>query len=181
MLKTLLPALALGATLAACQSGGAANNDAPSAGIMPPADEVAYAQLAGADGTFHGRAVFTDDETGIDIDIALQNVPAGVHGVHVHETGSCVEPDFSSAGGHWNPTNVPHPEHKGDLGNVTVAADGTAALRTQVQGVSVADGDIPMLDLDGAALIVHSDADDMVSQPSGNAGSRIACAVIALG
>lgn len=171
----------LAAALGACSTASNDTAMAEADPATPPPSAVAYAQLKGADGTMHGRAVFTDDGSGVAADIQLEGLPGGTHGVHLHETGTCTPPDFTSAGGHWNPTNQPHPQHKGDLGNVTAGADGTANLRATIEGVSVASGATPMIDMDGAALIVHAMADDMASQPSGDAGARIACSAITVG
>ncbi len=167
--------------LSACQPADVPVIDnQPVSAEMPP-ESVAYAQLQGADGTSHGRAVFTTEGGGVEAIVSLTNLPSGTHAVHVHETGNCTPPEYTSAGGHWNPTDQPHPMHKGDLGNVTAAADGTATLTATIDGVSLSGATLPMLDADGAALIVHAMADDMVSQPSGAAGARIACAVITAG
>lgn len=176
--------LALGGALTACSTTpDLATMDEDSdviAGVKT--GEVAYAQLTGADGTLHGRLVFTEYETGVEVAASMMALPAGTHGLHIHETGNCTAPAFTSAGGHWNPTNEPHPEHKGDLGNVTAAADGTAMLRTMIDDVSLDNASmLPMLDIDGSAVILHAMADDMVSQPSGAAGARIACGIVAAG
>ncbi|MCR8827658.1 superoxide dismutase family protein [Pseudosulfitobacter koreensis] len=113
------------------------------------------------------------------VQIDLSGVPEGVHGVHLHETGDCSAPDFTSAGGHIAgdqmhgvlAENGPHP---GDMPNMTVGADGV--LKADVF-LELLDMESMIMDGDGAAFIVHSGADDYTSQPSGDAGSRIACGV----
>ena len=113
--------------------------------------------------------------------IAATGLPAGVHGVHIHTTGKCDAPDFTTAGGHWNPTGKMHGSenpmgpHEGDLPNLTVGADGSGNLTFTVAGASLA----TMLDADGAAFVVHAGSDDYKTDPSGNSGGRIACGVFA--
>ncbi|MBV7257776.1 superoxide dismutase family protein [Pacificimonas sp. WHA3] len=174
-------AVCLAMAIAACAAGADDETVQAASSAPPPPSSVAYAQLTGAAGTFHGRAVFTDVGNDISVDVKFQNLPGGTHGVHIHAVGRCAAPDFTSAGGHWNPTDEAHPRHKGDLGNVTANADGTAQLRAIVSGASLLDGEISLIDFDGAALIVHAMADDMISQPSGAAGARIACSAITVG
>ena len=106
---------------------------------------------------------------------------------HIHQNGDCSAPDGSSAGDHFNPTGAPHgnptgddagaQHHAGDMPNVTADDKGNARVDLRVQGVTLGDGGEN--DVLGKAVIVHADADDYSSQPSGNAGARIACGVIA--
>jgi Cu-Zn family superoxide dismutase len=104
----------------------------------------------------------------------------GTHGFHVHEFGDCSAPDFASAGGHFNPTSEPHAgpkdahRHEGDLGNVEAGADGSVAVDYTDSGLRF-EGDKSIL---GRAVVVHANADDLKTQPSGNAGGRVACGVI---
>jgi Cu-Zn family superoxide dismutase len=110
----------------------------------------------------------------------LEGLPPGEHGFHVHENGDCSAPDASSAGGHFNPTQHPHgapeaPErHMGDLGNITADAGGKAQVTRTFTGVQL-DGDNGIV---GKAVIVHAAPDDFKTQPTGNAGARLACGVI---
>ena len=107
-------------------------------------------------------------------------LPHGIHAIHVHAVGRCDGPGFDSAGPHWNPAgrkhglNNPAGPHAGDLPNVEVAANGVLGSTVVLSGASMAS----LLDADGAALVVHAAADDNVTDPSGNSGARIACAVI---
>lgn len=114
-------------------------------------------------------------------------LPHGVHGIHIHSVGRCDGPDFTTAGPHWNPGgrqhgfSNPNGAHHGDLSNVTVSANGAL-----VQTIILPNADITqvtsapgaLLDMDGAALVIHANADDYVTDPSGNSGARIACAVL---
>ena len=110
--------------------------------------------------------------------IAVQGLPAGEHGLHLHAVGRCDGPAFQSAGAHWNPAGKQHGHlnpagaHAGDLPNLTVSANGRGALNFLVPQQGLADAD-------GTALVIHAKPDDFRSDPSGNSGDRIACAVIA--
>jgi Cu-Zn family superoxide dismutase len=122
---------------------------------------------------------------GVTFRIDASGLPHGVHGLHVHTVGRCDPPDFTSAGSHWNPAsrkhglNNPEGPHAGDLPNVTVAANGVLGETVTLTGASLtATGPDLLLDADGAALVLHAAADDYVTDPSGNSGARIACAVI---
>ena len=105
------------------------------------------------------------------------------HAFHIHEKGDCSAADASSAGGHFNPTSQPHgnaqgggAHHLGDQANLQADAGGTAKVNAHFSGVTLGDGGAN--DVMGKAIVVHADADDYTSQPSGNAGGRIACGVI---
>ncbi len=112
----------------------------------------------------------------------VTGLPAGKHGFHIHENGDCSAPDASSAGGHFNPDNKPHgapdaPEHHaGDLGNIEADASGNATVNIHVNGITL-EPDKPNSVM-GKAIIVHAGADDFTTQPTGNAGARLACGVI---
>lgn len=119
---------------------------------------------------------------GVLLSVRIDNLPPGEHALHIHESGSCEAPGFQSAGGHFNPGDASHgfqhgaSHHAGDMPNFRVGKDGTAKL--EVLNAAVALAPDSLLDADGSALVVHSGADDYQSQPSGDAGERIACAVI---
>ncbi|MDX1675125.1 MAG: superoxide dismutase family protein, partial [Longimicrobiales bacterium] len=105
------------------------------------------------------------------------------HGFHIHETGSCVAPDFDSAGGHYAPRGHAHGVlhergyHGGDLLNLHVPETGAVTTERLATDVTLR-GDAPLLDEDGSALVIHANADDYVSQPSGGGGPKVACGVI---
>jgi Cu-Zn family superoxide dismutase len=124
---------------------------------------------------------------GVTFRIDAVGLPPGTHGIHVHSVGRCDPPDFASAGPHWNPTarkhgmHNPQGPHAGDLPNVEVDANGVLGATLTLPNASlVAPPGAPgaLLDADGAALVIHAQADDYVTDPSGNSGPRIACAVI---
>lgn len=144
-----------------------------------PGTYSAAAMLKTADGTDAGRAVARETPQGIEITVDVTGLPAGAHGAHVHMTGRCDAPDFTSAGGHWNPANKQHglenPQgaHAGDMPNLTVADGGTGTLTFTLPGGTYAG----LLDDDGAAMMIHAGPDDMKTDPSGDSGARIACGV----
>jgi Cu-Zn family superoxide dismutase len=117
---------------------------------------------------------------GVTFRIDATGLPHGIHGLHVHAVGSCAPPDFTTAGAHWNPANRKHglsnPEgpHAGDLSNVEVAANGVLAATAVLPRATLTE----LRDADGSALVLHAKADDYMTDPSGNSGARIACAVI---
>jgi Cu-Zn family superoxide dismutase len=148
--------------------------------------------LLSADGASVASATFTEDAAGVTIDVEStgdSGLAPGEHGIHIHETGSCTPTEgdmpFDDAGGHFNPTNAAHggpdsPEHHaGDLGNLTVNDDGSIAFEFTSTDITLAPGSENSLnDADGSALVIHQDADDLTSQPSGESHARVACGVI---
>lgn len=143
--------------------------------------------LVNANGQTIGQVRAWQTPGGVTFRVVASGLPHGVHGIHVHSVGRCDPPDFASAGPHWNPTmrkhgfNNPGGPHAGDLPNVTVAANGVLGETVTLTGARLlgppgAPG--ALIDADGAALVIHTAADDYVTDPSGNSGARIACAVI---
>jgi Cu-Zn family superoxide dismutase len=127
------------------------------------------------------RATASEFGDGIRVRVEAMGMPAGVYGAHVHTTGRCEAPDFASAGPHWNPTgqqhgkNNPQGMHKGDLPNLAVGTDGRGSFEVTIPGASMSGGPNPLLDSDGAAVVIHASPDDYRTDPSGNSGGRIAC------
>jgi Cu-Zn family superoxide dismutase len=166
--------------LTACsrEPQGAPVNQVGSGNAVEP---VAVTDVELNDGT--GKAVgvvrINDDAKGVTLRLSVAGVPPGTHGVHLHETGRCDAPDFKSAGAHWNPTNRKHgrdnPEgmHMGDLSNIEVAADGGGSSIFTIAATRNA-----LADAEGTSLVIHAKADDYKTDPSGNSGDRIACAVL---
>jgi len=170
----LVPALLLyGCTTAKSSSSAAA---------PPPAGSTAAATIEARSGsTVTGTATFTQHGDVVHVIVEVSNAPQGVHAVHLHEKGDCSAPDAASAGGHFNPTGMAHgspdapAHHAGDFGNMTVGEDGHGKLELDSTMLTVAPGDRSVV---GRAIVVHAKADDMTTQPSGNAGERIGCGVV---
>ena len=140
--------------------------------------------LVNSAGETVGTVTAWETEGGVGLRLQAAGLPHGVHGIHVHAVGRCEGPKFESAGPHWNPASRKHGlsnpagPHGGDLPNVTVAANGTLSATLSVPAASLSAGAGSLLDADGAALVLHAAADDNVTDPSGNSGDRIACAVL---
>ncbi|HWK35541.1 MAG TPA: superoxide dismutase family protein [Sphingomonas sp.] len=144
-----------------------------------PAGASAVADLVDASGATVAHATAIESGGAIRINIDATAVPSGIHGTHVHTVGRCDAPDFTTAGGHWNPGSTmhgvenPHGPHAGDMPNLTIGADGRGTL-----AITLPAGTLDaMLDADGAAIVIHAAADDLKTDPSGNSGARIACGV----
>lgn len=183
MRRIVMSTALLSLALAACGSADTAEEATDDAVVLTESavDEPSgiVAVLQTADGTPVGSAIATPVDDGIRIGVNVDGIEPGTHGVHVHMTGSCEAPDFASAGGHWNPASKQHglenPQgaHAGDMPNLTVNTDGTGRLDYTLEGATL-DG---LLDVDGSAFVVHAEADDQKTDPSGNSGDRIACGV----
>jgi Cu-Zn family superoxide dismutase len=131
--------------------------------------------------TAHGDVHFTENSDGsVEVQVDLMAVPPGTHGFHIHEKGDCGD-DAKAAGGHFNPTGMAHgapdanSHHAGDFGNVTADASGEVHTTFTTRSITVTPGATSVI---GHAVVLHGNADDLASQPAGNAGPRIACGVV---
>ena len=176
----ILPLASALATLAGCASQPASDAAAHSAGTASSA----HAALAPASGSLvSGTLAFVPMGDGVHVTGDIGGLaPNSTHGFHIHETGDCSAADASSAGGHFNPSgeahgraSAPH-HHLGDNDNLVADANGVAHVNAHFAGVVLGGGGAD--DIVGKAVIVHANPDDYASQPSGNAGARIACGVI---
>jgi Cu-Zn family superoxide dismutase len=150
---------------------------------MPGSGPAAVAKLEPTRGNnVTGTAEFVERGGKVQVTVSLTGlVPNQEHGFHVHEKGDCSSGDGMSAGGHFNPDAMPHgpqggPRHAGDMPNVKADASGAAKASFTLENMTVAAGPRSIV---GRGLIVHKDPDDYKTQPTGNAGARLACAVIA--
>ncbi len=174
MKKLLLSAVVLGLI-----SMPAIANDHQEESIMPTAS----AEILGKDGQAIGSVTFKQGSIGVlaDLSISKGSLPPGKHGFHIHSVGTCEHAEhFTTASGHINPDAKEHgylnpkgPD-KGDLPNLVVHEDGSAALELFMPQVDIAD----LMDDDGSSLMIHENPDDHTTQPIGGAGARIACGVI---
>lgn len=131
--------------------------------------------------TLTGTATFAGEPGKVELLLVVTGAPLGMHGVHIHEKGDCSAEDAMSAGGHWNPNMAMHgapgaSAHLGDLGNMTVGADGKGMISMTNAMWEIGTGSAK--DVVGKAIVVHAMIDDLSSQPAGNAGGRIGCGEI---
>jgi len=136
---------------------------------------------ASAGNKVSGTVTFTPLTDGVRVHAEIGGLTPGKHGFHIHEFGDCSAADFSSAGAHFNPTNQPHAgpdtgaRHEGDMGNVEADASGNAKLDYVDHQITLTDDAKSAI---GRSVVVHAKPDDLKTQPSGDAGGRIACGVI---
>ena len=152
------------------------------------AADSARAAFVDAKGRSVGTATLMQTPNGVLLDVDVSGLPPGEHAFHIHETGRCDAADgFKSAGNHFAARAHQHGfkvkggPHAGDMMNQFVGEDGRLRAHVVNTRVTLSDGEGSVFDEDGSALVVHAKADDYQSQPSGNAGDRIACAVIERG
>lgn len=148
-----------------------------------PSERLGQATLRLANGLPAGTAQLFSNGSEVTLSVAAVGLTPGVHGAHLHTTGKCDTPDFTTAGGHLNPANRQHGHdnpagaHLGDLPNLTIGDSGAGTVSVKLNGTrdevlaSLFDGD-------GTAIVVHAAADDYRTDPSGNSGARIACGVL---
>jgi len=129
-----------------------------------------------------GSVTFEATDSGVMIRADITGLTPGRHGFHIHEWGDCTAPDATSAGGHFNPEASPHggpagpDRHVGDLGNVTADDSGVARVERTDDHIALSGAH----SIIGRAVVVHAGEDDLVSQPTGGAGPRVACGVIGI-
>jgi Cu-Zn family superoxide dismutase len=156
--------LAVGCATMSSPGGGATATLAPTAGNRTA-----------------GTVTFTGRGDRVRMVAKVTGLAPGAHGFHIHEKGDCSAPDAMSAGGHFNPESKPHgnpaagDHHAGDMPQLEADASGAATLDVTLDTLTIGDGARGIV---GRAVVVHKDADDFKTQPTGNSGARVACGVI---
>ena len=153
-----------------------------SCATMPADGPSATAVMRPASGSqAHGSVKFTQVGARVRVDAEIAGLSPGPHGMHVHEKGDCSAPDATSTGPHFSTMGKKHggpdsmERHAGDLGNINANEYGKATLSIMVEGISVGQGPDGVV---GRGVIVHANADDLKTDPTGNSGDRISCGVV---
>jgi Cu-Zn family superoxide dismutase len=154
------------------------------AAALPAAAQTASAPLKDAQGKEVGSANLMQTPRGVLINLSVKGLPPGEHAFHVHAVGKC-EPPFTSAGGHFNPDHKKHGlmaaegAHAGDMPNLHIPQSGDLTIEVLNAAVTLEKGKPnSLLDTDGSAMVIHAGTDDYKTDPTGDAGGRIACGVV---
>jgi Cu-Zn family superoxide dismutase len=172
MKKLLLSSFVVIAIVIGCKTAGISQKD-----------QLKLDFLSKSGSSVTGTADFSEKNGKVTFTAKISGLKPGVHAIHIHEKADCSAADASSAGGHWNPTFKKHGKwgsaehHKGDIGNFTADASGNGQITLSTDEWCIGCGDTNK-DILGKGLIVHEGADDFTTQPTGNAGGRVACTAI---
>lgn len=177
-MKSSLGTLAIIAILSGCAGvhrGGQSAN--------PHSETLLQAEMIRSDGRATGTVALVATGDALSLAVEVSDIPPGPHGLHLHAIGRCDAPDFTTAGGHLNPEGRQHGlknpigSHLGDLPDLVAAADGRSSLVAALSG-SRSETLAALFDADGSSIMIHAGPDDGITDPSGNAGPRIACGVL---
>ncbi|KIL49075.1 superoxide dismutase family protein [Jeotgalibacillus campisalis] len=175
----------IGAMLGGCNAYSPITGDEKTVPVSEEAAPMIEVIMKDVNGESMGTALLNETEKGVSIAIKAEGLEPGEKAIHFHEKGSCEPPEFTSAGGHFNPEGKQHgfdnPEgfHAGDLPNLVVDQDGTVDLELVVEAVTLKKGaKNSLLDEDGSSLVIHEGPDDYKTDPSGKSGKRILCGEI---
>ena len=148
-----------------------------------PTERIGSASLTLGNGVPAGTVQLLASGEAVTLVVAATGVAEGPRGFHLHTKGDCTRPDFTSAGGHLNPLNKAHGKesaggaHVGDLPNLVFDSRQTASMTVSLPGTR-AEIEQWLFDADGTAVVIHANADDYRTDPTGNAGPRAACGVL---
>ncbi len=150
--------------------------------------QTASATLNNLEGEAIGRAEITQTPHGVLVHVRVSDLPPGAKGIHFHRTAHCAADDgFTSSHGHHGEGEGEHGllnaagPGMGDLGNIFVGSDGVGEMQFFKDDVFLTSGEMPLLDGDGTAIVIHAEMDDQISQPIGGAGARIVCGTVEMG
>lgn len=172
MKKIILTSIVALAIIVACKSGTETKANVLTISLEPKSGS-----------KVSGTATFTEKDGKVTLLAKISGLEPGIHAIHIHEKADCSAGDATSAGGHWNPTFKKHGKwgqaehHKGDIGNFTTDQQGEGTVLLSTDEWCIGCGDVTK-DILGKGLIVHANPDDFTTQPTGNAGARVACAGI---
>lgn len=172
MKKVLIYSILLFTVLLGCKSNSASKSNVLTIYLEPKSNSAVK-----------GTATFSEKNGFVTFEAKISGLKPGVHAIHIHEKADCSAADAASAGGHWNPTFKKHGKwadaehHKGDIGNFTADSNGNGSITLKTDEWCIGCGDANK-DILGKGLIVHANPDDYITQPTGNAGGRVACSAI---
>ncbi len=188
--RLLIPGFSALAIAACATDGGAddvvaADDPGPPAAVSTIGPPRLTADLRDSQGRVRARATAETSGDSLRVRVEAVGMSPGSYGAHLHTTGRCDPPGFTTAGPHWNPTDQKHGKdnpagmHKGDLPNLLVGTDGRGSFEYTIPNAGLS-GMLPnrLIDADGASVVIHEKADDFRTDPSGNSGGRIACGVL---
>ena len=183
MIFTALIAASLG--MSACQASTEFESKEDSLPVSEKAVAPVNVDMINSEGIEIGTATLTEAPKGVTIRLKAEGLESGTKAIHLHETGKCEKPDFTSAGEHFNPAKKQHgfdnPKgfHAGDLPNIEIDDNGTVDVELHAPDVTLQHGKKnSLLDEDGSAIIIHEREDDYMTDPAGNSGDRIACGAL---
>ena len=172
MKKIIIYSILVFALILSCKSNSSSKSNVISINLEPKSSSSVI-----------GIATFIEKNGFVTFQAKISGLKPGIHAIHIHEKADCSAADASSAGGHWNPTFKKHGKwtdtehHKGDIGNFTADENGNGTITLKTDEWCIGCGDANK-DILGKGLIVHANPDDFTTQPTGNAGGRMACSAI---
>lgn len=185
MKKIAIYSFGLLAVLASCNSkeSNKETEEVTDVETVPASKQLALNLEAKSGTSTSGTITFTEADGKVSMEATISGLTPGVHAIHIHEKSDCSAADGSSAGGHWNPTFKEHGKwggksyHRGDIGNFTAGEDGTGTISFSTDEWCIGCDD-ETKNILGKSIIVHEGADDFVTQPTGDAGGRVACTAL---